>query len=96
LRWVLDLQHESPSRQNAPKPLEQMALDDVDINARKNARRLRIDDGLWIVYELRALFDRRGPSLVFESEPLVRRVRIFPADWRDLSDTALALLMEQV
>ena len=35
---------------------------------------------------------RAGPSLVFESETAVRRVRDFPADWRKLSDDDLFAL----
>jgi hypothetical protein len=48
----------------------------------------------WLVYELPALpFDRRStPSLVFESDSSVRRVRNYPADWRTLGDDDLFAL----
>lgn len=43
----------------------------------------------WLVYEVGgATYDRRG-SLIFESAWTVRRVRIYPEDWRTLSDEAL-------
>jgi hypothetical protein len=35
---------------------------------------------------------RRGLSLIFWSEDAVRRVRDYPADWHQLSDSDLALL----
>jgi hypothetical protein len=60
--------------------------------ALRTARRVTADDGeQWLVYELPPLpFDRRNtPSLVFENERAVRRVRDYPADWRNLSDDAL-------
>jgi hypothetical protein len=39
------------------------------------------------------LFDRRrAPSLVFESDGAVRRVRHYPENWRALSDEALFAL----
>lgn len=44
----------------------------------------------WLVYELASSFDRWAtPSLVFESEGAVRRVRNYPLDWRQLSDGEL-------
>ena len=53
------------------------------------------DEGVpWLVYELPPrVFDRRAsPSLVFESDDTVRRVRGFPAKWRALSDDELVAL----
>ena len=35
---------------------------------------------------------RRGRSLIFWSDGAVRRVRDYPADWHELSDSDLALL----
>ena len=32
------------------------------------------------------------PSLIFESDAAMRRVRVFPADWRDLSPKELIAL----
>lgn len=60
-------------------------------DAQRDARRLVIEGDVWLVYELPAMtFDRRQtPSLVFESDVTVRRVRDFPANWRDLTDDAL-------
>ena len=48
----------------------------------------------WRVYELPpASYDRRGSNtLIFESDGVVRRVRSFPANWRELSPDALLAL----
>ncbi|HEY2377087.1 MAG TPA: hypothetical protein VGH98_14020 [Gemmatimonadaceae bacterium] len=62
--------------------------------ARRLARQI-VDDGVpWLVYELPpAPFDRRSsPSLVFETENAVRRVRVYPEDWRELPDHDLFAL----
>ena len=49
----------------------------------------------WRVYEVGgATYDRRA-SLIFESAWTVRRVRIYPADWRALSDEELLTLSWQ-
>jgi hypothetical protein len=61
---------------------------------RKDARRLYIEGECWLVYELSSHYDRRGPSLVFESESVVRRVRAYPAHWLELADKDLARVME--
>ena len=63
-------------------------------DAQRNARQLVVDGVQWLVYELPPTsFDRRStPSLVFESETTVRRVRDFPADWRTLGDAELIAL----
>ena len=63
-------------------------------SAQLTARRLAVNGEPWLVYELRGpSFDRRSaPSLVFEGEDAVRRVRDFPADWRTLSDDELFAL----
>lgn len=62
--------------------------------ARRAAREIFIEGMPWLVYELPAApFDRRSsPSLVFETESTVRRVRSYPGDWRDLSDDDLFAL----
>jgi hypothetical protein len=62
--------------------------------ARRAARQVVFEGIPWLVYELApAPFDRRNTtSLVFETENTVRRVRTFPAGWRDLSDDALVAL----
>ena len=65
-------------------------------SSREKARPLHAHGEVWLVYEVAQPYDRRGPSLVFECAKLVRRVRNYPAKWRDLSDRDLTLLMEQV
>ena len=62
--------------------------------ARRAAREIFIEGMPWLVYELPpAPFDRRStPSLVFESESTVRRVRAYPPNWRNLSDDDLFAL----
>lgn len=59
-----------------------------------NALLITIDHERWRVYELPpASYDRRGGNtLVFETDGVIRRVRIFPDDWRDLSPEALLAL----
>ena len=59
--------------------------------ARLTARALSIDGVRWAVYELPyAPFDRRsGRTLVFETFDAVRRVRNYPSQWRDCSDSEL-------
>lgn len=52
------------------------------------------DGSMWRVFELVAAYDRRGPSLVFETDGIMRRVRIYPPDWRTLSDRDLLALSE--
>ena len=49
----------------------------------------------WQVYEVGgATYDRRA-SLIFESPWTVRRVRLYPVDWRNLSDEELLALSWQ-
>jgi len=59
-----------------------------------NALIIHIDHEQWRIYELSpASYDRRGSNtLVFESDGVIRRVRNFPADWRNLSVTELLAL----
>ena len=49
------------------------------------------DGERWSVYEAaQTAYDRRrGPSLVFETGQLARRVRDYPANWRELGDEEL-------
>ena len=56
-----------------------------------NARTIETGEGEWRVYELECgQYDRRaGPSLIFESDGVLRRVRDYPSDWRELSDAEL-------
>ena len=52
-----------------------------------------VNDVRWLVYEHAPLLDRRrGLTLVFESDEVMRRVRSFPANWRELSDQQLYAL----
>ena len=62
-------------------------------SGRKKARTLFVDGKSWLVYEL-SDYERRKPSLVFENENLVRRVRTYPATWRSLTDVELVELKE--
>ena len=57
-------------------------------------RRFSADEHQWIVYEVAVPpFDRRGGThLIFESPEVVRRVRLFPSDWKTLTDTDLYAL----
>lgn len=61
--------------------------------------RLFVDaDGTrWRVYEQRfSEYDRRsGLSLIFASDTAMRRVRNYPANWREISESELALLSWQ-
>jgi hypothetical protein len=67
------------------------AFELLRVEQRASARRLIIDGVQWLVYELpaRDLDRRSSPSLVFESEDTVRRVRDFPPNWGSLSDGEL-------
>lgn len=51
----------------------------------------------WRVYELPApAYDRRGANnLIFETDGVMRRVRTYPEDWRDLTAEALLALSWQ-
>ena len=62
------------------------------------ARQLWVDGILWLAYELPApAFDRRATaSLVFESDAMMRRIRNYPADWRELEDQELFALSWRV
>lgn len=48
----------------------------------------------WLVHE--ALWVNPGgqlrPCLIFENDSVVRRVRVYPADWRTYSESALYAL----
>ena len=59
----------------------------------RTARRIATESALWLVYELASAYDRRqSPCLIFESDMTVRRVRDYPANWRELSDDDLLSL----
>ena len=63
-------------------------------NAPSPRRHLHAGGYSWVVREIPApSFDRRGGMhLMFENEQIVRRVRIFPSEWIDLSDEELYAL----
>lgn len=67
---------------------------DVLRAAQRAGRQVYVDGQPWLVYELPPLvFDRRtSPSLVFETDGAMRRVRNFPPHWRDLTDEDLFAL----
>ena len=58
-----------------------------------DARRLLVAGELWWVYE-----DPRieppylGPALVFKGDRVARRVRVYPGNWRGLTDEQLYAL----
>lgn len=67
----------------------------------RTAEKVRVlaADGLrWMVREVPApAFDRRGGThLVFDGELVMRRLRIFPANWYELSDDALYALSDRI
>jgi hypothetical protein len=64
----------------------------------RTARQLFVDGVLWLAYELPPPpFDRRATaSLVFESDAMIRRIRNYPADWRQMEDEQLFALSWQV
>jgi hypothetical protein len=60
---------------------------------REDARTIDVGNVRWLVYEHVPALDRRSkPTLVFESDDVMRRVRDFPADWRLLDDVQLLAL----
>jgi len=61
-------------------------------SSRAGGRWVRSVGDDWLVYELLMPYDRRGPTLVFESENIVRRVRSYPSNWRELPDMELFAL----
>lgn len=62
---------------------------------RDDARRVAQGTVLWLVYEMAPAYDRRDQSLVFDTDGLVRRVRNFPHNWRDLPDDELLLIRDR-
>jgi len=66
--------------------------------AMRTAREIVVEDVVWRVFELAPFpFDRRStPSLIFENEHVMRRIRNYPADWRTLTDEDLFALSSGV
>ena len=73
---------------DTPRPFELLR------KAQRIGRSIVVQGVPWLVYELPPMvFDRRNsPSLVFETDGTVRRVRNYPQNWRDLSDDELYAL----
>jgi hypothetical protein len=69
---------------------------DLGVQPRDSRRRIVIEPSgqRWSVYEAPFTYDRRVNTLVFESDLVIRRSRMFPADWFDLSDEELMRLAE--
>jgi hypothetical protein len=67
--------------------------DPFEVVPRIGRRRLIIDGDTWWVYEAKGV---DGPSLIFENEKIVRRVRAFPGNWQHLADEELAMVMREV
>jgi hypothetical protein len=61
-------------------------------------RELYADDQRWIVREIPApAFDRRGGNhLLFETDHVMRRVRVFPVNWDELTDAELYALTDHL
>jgi hypothetical protein len=59
-----------------------------------NALVITVDHEQWRIYELLpASYDRRGGNtLVFETEGVIRRVRNYPDNWRELPPAELFAL----
>jgi hypothetical protein len=70
---------------------------EVDVHA-LITRRFYAEGSLWLVREVRApSFDRRGGThLLFESDNVMRRLRIFPVNWYDLGDDELYALSQRI
>ena len=66
--------------------------------ARSGARAVSDGPHRWMVYELpTSAFDRRASaSLVFESMNVIRRVRDYPSNWRELTDEELLKVSEHI
>lgn len=78
-------------------PEEDAELADAEAAA-GTRRRIWVDGQSWIVREIAApAFDRRGGThLLFESLEVIRRVRVFPANWMELDDDALYALSQDL
>ena len=62
-------------------------------SARAGARVLQAEGVRWLVFEFQQDYDRRSStSLIFDGDAVVRRVREYPTNWRELSDQELIAL----
>lgn len=66
--------------------------------AELHTRRILAGGEVWVVREVPApSFDRRGGThLIFESADVMRRLRVFPADWLTLRDDELYALSLEI
>ena len=82
------------SNQERPTTGAVQAFHSARAEALANSRTIYTDDGQWHVYEVESgPYDRRsGRSLIFESDGVLRRVRDYPSDWRELSDAELMVV----
>jgi hypothetical protein len=55
------------------------------------SRRFAVGGEFWLVYEVLAP-PPNGPALVFMTDKVARRVRSYPANWRELRDDELYAL----
>jgi hypothetical protein len=64
----------------------------------QDVRTIIADGQRWVVREITApQFDRRGGThLVFWGDTVMRRLRVFPANWAELADEALYALTERI
>jgi hypothetical protein len=64
-----------------------------ELRQRTHSRRFVVGGVSWSAYEDPDPEPPKcGPALVFESDHVVRRVRSYPEDWRDLPDEELYTL----
>jgi hypothetical protein len=79
---------------DTPKPIRlDIAQQAATLRLREGAKRFTVAGEIWSVYEdTRTEVPFLGPALVFESDQAVRRVRQYPANWRELSDEKLYAL----
>ena len=71
------------------------SADGFELTSRPDERLLTAGTEVWCVYEYRPHLAGNVAVLVFESTKIVRRVRNFPPNWRELSDAELLLLKER-
>ena len=95
------MQHSgSEDRQLEPGVPERASLrTDRDVTLglvpRTGARRVESDICAWLVYE-RRLDDEAHNRLIFECPEIVRVVRTFPANWRELPDAELLAVSQGI
>ena len=81
----MSLSDRAQPRNEAPS-----ANESISLTPHPCSRSLRDQGVTWSVYEDQST--TLGSSLIFESDKIARRVRDYPANWRELSDAELAAL----